>query len=76
MQNVNFMSKNKKDYNKEYYLKWVSDPENGKKRKDYNREYYLKNREKYLERSKTKESVENQRNYQTKKRQEKKRIFC
>lgn len=72
MQNVNFMSKNKKDYNKEYYLKWVSDPENEKKRKDYNREYYLKNREKYLERSKTKESVENQRNYQTKKRQEKK----
>jgi len=72
MQNVNFMSKNKKDYNKEYYLKWVSDPENKKKRKDYNREYYLQNREKYLESPKTKKSVENQRNYKTKIRQEKK----
>ena len=43
-----------------------------KNRKEYSREYYLKNREKYLERAKTKKSLENQRNYQTKIKQEKK----
>ena len=51
MKNVNFMSRNRKEYDKEYYLK---------------------NREKILERSKIKKSLENQRNYQTKTKQEKK----
>ena len=43
-----------------------------KNRKEYSREYYLKNREKYLERAKTKKSLENQRNYQIKIKQTKK----
>ena len=41
-------------------------------RKEYDKEYYLKNREKILERPRTKKSLENQRNYQTKIKQEKK----
>jgi hypothetical protein len=51
MQNVNFMSKN---------------------RKEYNREYYLKNKEKYLERSKTKKVLEYNYAYGLKIKQEKK----
>jgi hypothetical protein len=43
-----------------------------KNKKEYDREYYLKNREKYIERAKTKKALEYQRNYQTKIRQTKK----